>query len=249
VSRFVSRLLFPGFALVLVLGLAEPAAAQSCPNECSGNGLCFVDECFCSDGWSGADCSVPTGGPACPNDCSGHGTCSSEGCACEAGYTGEACDVAVPAPATGELTGTWTVEGGMCEELDMATGKVTHYFGSRVHELGLVNMSVSHEGEVADAFFAGLPFVGFAAQRGPHAYSVAGAQCTDVAAQPAAFLHVTRAVTEEKKIKVWKRTKVVPPAMDVRFTQSDATRYRHCWLRMVRSEESDPGVMACPFGP
>jgi hypothetical protein len=249
VSRFVSRLLLPGFALFLALGLSEPAAAQACPNECSGNGLCFVDECLCSDGWTGADCSVPAGGPVCPNACSGHGTCGAEGCVCEAGYTGEACDVAVPAPATGPLTGTWTVEGGMCEELDMATGEVEHYFGSRVLELGLVSMSMSHAGDVTDAFFGGLPFVGFAAARGPHAYSMAGAQCTDVAAQPAAFLHVVRAVTEEKKIKVWKKTKVIPPHMDVRFTQSDATRYRHCWLRLERTDASDPGVMACPFGP
>ena len=244
-SRFVS-LLIPGFALLLILGLAGPAAAQACPNECSGNGLCFVDECFCSDGWTGADCSMPTGN-TCPDDCSGHGVCGSEGCTCDAGYTGESCET--PAAATGELTGTWAVQGGVCEDLDLATGKVRHYFGARVHQLGLVNLLVSHEGSFADAFFAGLPFVGFATPRGPHAFSVAGAQCTEVAAQPAAFLHVTRAMTKEKRIRHYRRTHVVPPWMEVRFTQSDATRYRHCWLRLSRSEESDPGVMACPFGP
>lgn len=40
---------------------ACPAASPSCPNNCSGNGLCTNGVCACAPGLTGADCSQPVG--------------------------------------------------------------------------------------------------------------------------------------------------------------------------------------------
>ena len=64
----------------------------SCPNGCSGHGLCNGNgRCFCEIGWKGsADCSTPT--PRCPNNCSGNGRCRKNGnCHCFAGWIGDDC--------------------------------------------------------------------------------------------------------------------------------------------------------------
>jgi len=243
VPRFVPLLPIPALALLLALGLAGPAAAQACPADCSGRGLCFAGECVCGVHWTGPDCSVTVGG--CPNDCSGQGVCSADGCLCDAGFAGDACDVRTA--ADGELTGTWTVRAGFCKELDVDTGQVRHTAGKRIHELGLVDLLVSHRGSVADGFFAGLPFVGFVTPHGRHASAMAGAQCTDVAAQPAAFLHVKRATHAKAPGRHRHRDRL--PWMDVRLTQGDDTLYRSCWLRLVRTADDDPGVPTCPYGP
>ena len=64
------------------------SSLESCPNECSGNGVCLSGSCLCDAGFSGVDCSVST---ACPNDCSGNGVCFSGSCFCNAGFSGADC--------------------------------------------------------------------------------------------------------------------------------------------------------------
>jgi len=39
-----------------------------CPNDCSGHGVCFDGVCECEAGWTGEDCSVPSGEPCTPEE-------------------------------------------------------------------------------------------------------------------------------------------------------------------------------------
>lgn len=76
---------------------------KSCPNSCSGNGLCLDGTCMCNVGFRGADCSasVCSGSfvgsqcdiEACPNDCSGQGLCMGGACICWANFVGEDCRI------------------------------------------------------------------------------------------------------------------------------------------------------------
>ena len=59
-----------------------------CPNECSGIGICLKSNCYCPQGFRGADCGLR----ACPGDCSGRGVCSKEGvCTCTPPFFGDDC--------------------------------------------------------------------------------------------------------------------------------------------------------------
>ena len=62
---------------------------DTCPNDCSGNGVCDRGTCFCQAGFTGADCSQPI--DVCPNDCSGNGICRFGVCFCSAGFAGADC--------------------------------------------------------------------------------------------------------------------------------------------------------------
>ncbi|XP_014241512.1 integrin beta-PS-like [Cimex lectularius] len=75
----------------------------SCPKKdsvvCAGKGLCKNDKCYCTEGWTGDDCSCPTSVDICRKDpeqdiCSGHGKCICGNCVCndKTGYTGKYCE-------------------------------------------------------------------------------------------------------------------------------------------------------------
>ncbi|GAB6024044.1 hypothetical protein CHUAL_008765 [Chamberlinius hualienensis] len=64
-------------------------SVESCPSNCSGNGICIDGVCTCDGHSTGVDCSIKI----CPNNCSNHGNCDAEAhkCYCEKGYAGEDC--------------------------------------------------------------------------------------------------------------------------------------------------------------
>lgn len=236
-----------GFALLLSLTLPGTALAQSCPNDCSGNGLCLLDTCICGVGWAGDDCSLAEGSVPCPNDCSGNGVCEAGACTCDAGFEGDACEVATLPPADGMLTGTWVVKSGFCKEVDAAAGRTRYVSRKGLAERGMVQLLLSHRGDVADGFFAGMPFVGLVTAQGRHGAVMAGAVCSDVPANPASFLEVLDVSKAHHGFR-WRRH-ARKPRMHVRFVEGDASVYRSCWLRLKRVEDADPAVPMCPFGP
>lgn len=94
--------------LVLILALAAGSAYASCPNSCSGHGVCGAfDLCECYANWQGNDCSARTCAygwawvdTASGNDnahnyaeCSNKGVCDRKTgqCKCYDGYEGKAC--------------------------------------------------------------------------------------------------------------------------------------------------------------
>lgn len=84
-------------------GIALYQRMQSCPNACSGRGLCMNGKCVCSEGSSGTDCSgtvCPEGRSgdhceqlSCPRDCMGYGMCFNGACSCDNDHTGLDCSI------------------------------------------------------------------------------------------------------------------------------------------------------------
>lgn len=62
---------------------------NSCPRNCSNNGVCVGDRCTCDAGFEGNACEKPI----CPNNCSGRGICdrTQHKCVCNYGYIGIDC--------------------------------------------------------------------------------------------------------------------------------------------------------------
>lgn len=86
-------------------------AAQLCPFNCSGHGLCSDSGvCACEPGFSGVDCSTAT--PDCAGNCTGHGTCANSECTCDFGYSGRA---RLPLPSRNSLARSFN--SPCCERL------------------------------------------------------------------------------------------------------------------------------------
>lgn len=74
----------------LIVSEAE-GVSNSCPNDCSGHGSCYLGKCDCIDGYQGSDCSKSV----CPVLCSAHGHYGGGICHCEDGWKGSECDIPV----------------------------------------------------------------------------------------------------------------------------------------------------------
>ena len=74
----------------LIVSEAE-GVSNSCPNDCSGHGSCYLGKCDCIDGYQGTDCSKSV----CPVLCSAHGHYGGGVCHCEDGWKGSECDIPV----------------------------------------------------------------------------------------------------------------------------------------------------------
>jgi len=76
---------------------------MTCPNACSGNGLCMNGKCVCTEGFSGSDCSTKIcppdrlgpdcNEPRCLRDCDGKGLCALGKCICPAAFMGQDCSI------------------------------------------------------------------------------------------------------------------------------------------------------------
>ena len=63
-------------------------SVKKCPNNCTDNGICKNEICYCKPGFLGRDCSINS----CKNNCNGNGKCVSVGkCVCDLGFKGEDC--------------------------------------------------------------------------------------------------------------------------------------------------------------
>jgi len=77
-------------SIQLIVSEAE-GVSNSCPNDCSGHGSCYLGKCDCIDGYQGVDCSKSV----CPVLCSAHGHYGGGVCHCEDGWKGSECDIPV----------------------------------------------------------------------------------------------------------------------------------------------------------
>jgi len=72
---------------------------DGCLNDCNQNGTCIEGDCFCDDGWMGANCDIPD--PCFENTCNDNGVCLDGSCVCDVGYDGTDCNIIIRSLFTG----------------------------------------------------------------------------------------------------------------------------------------------------
>ena len=55
---------------------------------CYNRGTCFEGDCYCTEGFEGANCLIKMCSPKCENG----GTCEGGSCSCKEGFTGQFCE-------------------------------------------------------------------------------------------------------------------------------------------------------------
>lgn len=73
-------------------GFRAEFSVTDCPNNCSGNGICFHHRCVCNENWGGKDCSQKL----CPENCGrshNRGYCYQGKCICNEAYSGYSCSL------------------------------------------------------------------------------------------------------------------------------------------------------------
>jgi len=90
---------------------------QSCPNDCSGNGVCDEKgKCACDSGFGGDDCAEPS---CCDPKCNGHGECQAGRCHCEEDFFGPGCADDRTTKTAAELLNKTKI----CDELHRCYGR------------------------------------------------------------------------------------------------------------------------------
>jgi hypothetical protein len=69
----------------MLLGFKGENCRKVIPENCSNNGKCLDNKCFCNSGFTGVACEESV----CPNNCNNNGICKQGKCHCLNGFNGK----------------------------------------------------------------------------------------------------------------------------------------------------------------